>query len=75
MTYELIGTPRVEPGYSDEWETTMVCDVRRSDGKTGDVWLVAGVPDGWRGSSEAAIAACETVTLALHRAAYELRGA
>ena len=53
MTYELIGTPRIEASYSDEWETTMVCDVRRDDGTTGDVWIVAGVPDYQRGSSEA----------------------
>lgn len=54
MTYELIGQPRIESEYSDEWETTMACDVRRDDGVTGDVWIVAGVPDYLRGSSEAA---------------------
>ena len=54
MTYALIGTPRIESEYSDEYETTMVCDVRRGDGVTGDVWIVAGVPDYQRGSSDAA---------------------
>lgn len=54
MTYELIGSPRIEPEYCDQWETTMVCDVRREDGVIGDVWIVAGVPDYQRGSSEAA---------------------
>lgn len=54
MAYELIGQPRIEPEYDDEWETVMVCDLRRDDGATGDVWIVAGVPDHMRGSSEAA---------------------
>jgi hypothetical protein len=52
--YELIGTPRVEAEYSDEYETVMVCDLRRADGETGDVWIVSGVPDYQRGSSDAA---------------------
>jgi len=54
MTYEVIGTPRIEAEYSDEYETTMVVDLRREDGATGDVWIVAGVPDYQRGSSDAA---------------------
>ena len=54
MTYELTGTPRIESEYSDQWETTMVCDVIREDLVRGDVWIVAGVPDYHRGSSEAA---------------------
>jgi hypothetical protein len=54
MNYELIGAPRIEAEYSDEWETVMVCDLKREDGQTGDVWIVAGVPDYQRGSSEAA---------------------
>lgn len=54
MTYELIGSPSIETQYSDEWETTMVCTVQREDGVEGDVWIVAGVPDCQRGSSEAA---------------------
>ena len=52
--YEVIGTPHVEAEYSDEYETTMVFDLRRADGETGDVWIVAGVPDYMRGSSDAA---------------------
>lgn len=52
--FTLLGSPRIEPEYSDQWETTMVCDVRRSDGTEGDVWIVAGVPDYQRGSSAAA---------------------
>lgn len=52
--FTLLRSPRIEPEYSDQWETTMVCDVRRSDGTEGDVWIVAGVPDYQRGSSEAA---------------------
>ena len=54
MTYELLGKPFVESEYSDEWETVMVCNVRRSDGVEGDVWIVAGVRDYQRGSSTAA---------------------
>jgi hypothetical protein len=54
MTYELIGEPRIEPEYSDSYETVMVCDLRREDGVTGDVWIVAGVPRSDRGSSDAA---------------------
>lgn len=54
MTYELIGSPYIENAYCDAWETTMVCDLRRSDGETGDVWIVAGVPDYLRGTSNAA---------------------
>jgi hypothetical protein len=43
-TYELIGAPRIEREYTtDEYETVMVCDVRRSDGETGDVWICAGI--------------------------------
>jgi hypothetical protein len=54
MTYKLIGTPRIEAEYSDRYETTMVVDLRREDGVTGDVWIVAGVPESDRGSSDAA---------------------
>lgn len=54
MTYELIGSPLIEPDYCDQWETTMVCDIQREDGITGEVWIVAGVPDYQRGTSEAA---------------------
>lgn len=53
MPYELIGTPRIETEYSDEYETVMVCDLKRHDGVIGDVWIVAGVPDYLRGSSNA----------------------
>jgi hypothetical protein len=52
--YTLIGRPRVQPEYCDEWETVMVIDLRRDDGEEGDVWIVAGVPDYRRGSSAAA---------------------
>jgi len=52
--YELIGYPRVESDYSDEWESCVVCVVRRHDGVIGDVWLVAGVPAHLQGSSAAA---------------------
>src|SRR5215831_17137193 len=51
-TYELIGTPRIESEYSDEYETVMVIDLRRSDGETGDVWICAGVPRSDRGTSD-----------------------
>jgi hypothetical protein len=55
MTYQLIGRPRIEASYSDRYETVMVCDLRRSDGAIGDdVWIVAGVPESDRGSSDAA---------------------
>ena len=53
MTYELIGSPRIESEYCDEWETAVVCDLRRSDGETGDVWICAGVPRSERGTSDA----------------------
>jgi len=52
--FELLGRPRVESGYSDEWETVMICDIRRDDGVIADVWIVAGVPTSKRGSSAAA---------------------
>jgi hypothetical protein len=52
MKFELIGNPRIEDSY--QWETTMVCNVRRDDGETGDVWIVAGVPEYLRESSGAA---------------------
>jgi hypothetical protein len=45
MTYEILGNPRIETEYSDQWETTMVIDLVREDGVAGDVWIVAGVPD------------------------------
>jgi hypothetical protein len=54
MTYELIGNPRIETEYSDQYETVMVCDLKRDDGVTGDVWIVAGVPAQHVGSSNAA---------------------
>ena len=54
LTYELIGTPRIEAEYSDDYETTMSCDLRRTDGVSGDVWIVAGVPDYLRGTADAA---------------------
>ena len=54
MTYKLIGSPCIQSEYSDKWETTMICDVRREDGVLGDVWIVAGVPDYHQGSSRAA---------------------
>lgn len=54
QNYKLIGTPQVQVEYSDEFETVMVCDPQRSDGETGDVWIVAGVPDYNQGSSRAA---------------------
>jgi hypothetical protein len=50
----VISTPRIESEYSDEYETTMVIDLVREDGAIGDVWIVAGVPDYLRGSSDAA---------------------
>jgi hypothetical protein len=52
MTYQLIGPPRIK--FSDRYETTMVCDLVREDGETGDVWIVAGVPDYQTGLSDAA---------------------
>lgn len=54
MIYTVIGTPRVQTALSDQWETTMTIDLRREDGATGEVWIVAGVPDYHRGSAEAA---------------------
>jgi hypothetical protein len=55
MTYELIGTPAVQDEYSDEYETVMTVDVRRSDGEDGpEVWIVAGVPDHLQGTAKAA---------------------
>lgn len=54
MTYELIGTPRIENEYCDEYETTMVIDLMREDGVTGDVWIIAGVPDYNQDSAKAA---------------------
>lgn len=53
MTFTVIGTPRIESEYSDAWETTMVFDLQREDGETGDVWIIAGVPDYNRGSASA----------------------
>lgn len=52
--YTVLGTPRVEAEYSDDYETVMVIDIRRDDGETGDVWIVAGVRDYNRASSDAA---------------------
>jgi hypothetical protein len=54
MTYELIGEPRIGAQYSDEWETTMVADLRREDGETGNIWIVAGVPAYLQGTARAA---------------------
>lgn len=51
--YELMNLV-VEPEYSNEWETVMVADIRRDDGETGDIWIVAGVPDYLRGTAKAA---------------------
>lgn len=52
-TFTVIGQPRIKREYSDEWETTMVIDVRRNDGVEGDVWIVAGVPDYLQGTAAA----------------------
>ena len=52
-TYTVMSRPRIEPEYSDKYETTMVIDLKRDDGEIGDVWIVAGVPDYNRGSSDA----------------------
>jgi len=53
LSFELVGTPRIEAEYSDQYETVMVCDLKRSDGETGDVWIVAGVPACHVGSANA----------------------
>ena len=44
---------RVEPEYSDEYETVCVIDLKRNDGETGDVWIVAGVRPQDRGTVQA----------------------
>jgi hypothetical protein len=54
MKYEVIGQPRIESEYSDQYQTVMVIDLKREDGVTGDVWIIAGVPDSQQGSSDAA---------------------
>lgn len=53
MTFEIVSKPHVEAEYCDQWETTMIITLEREDGVSGDVWIVAGVPDYQRGSSEA----------------------
>lgn len=55
MKYEMIGKPQVQDEYTeDKWETVLSANLRREDGVTGDVWIVAGVPDYHVGSSRAA---------------------
>jgi hypothetical protein len=54
MNYEVIGTPRIEREYCDEYEAAMVIDLKREDGETGDVWIVAGVPAHLQGTAQAA---------------------
>jgi hypothetical protein len=54
MSYKLIGKPTIESECSDKYETTMFFELLREDGQSGDVWIVAGVPDYLRGSSDAA---------------------
>lgn len=44
-TYRAYGRPSIETEYYDDYETVMVVSVERSDGVTGDMWVVAGVPD------------------------------
>jgi hypothetical protein len=51
--YEVIGTPHVETEYCTEYETVMVIDLKRGDGVTGDVWIVAGVPPYLQGTAAA----------------------
>ena len=53
-TYEIIGEPEVQREYSDQWQTTMVFELRRDDGKQDTIWVTAGVADWQRGSSQAA---------------------
>lgn len=53
-TYEVIGEPRIEPEYSDKWQTAMVFELRRDDGKQDTIWICAGVPGYQRGSSVSA---------------------
>jgi hypothetical protein len=55
QTYEVIGQPQIQQEYcTDEFQTVMVIDLKREDGETGDVWIIAGVPDHMQGSSQAA---------------------
>jgi hypothetical protein len=58
QTQQMTYTPSkisIEREYTDgEHETVLTMDLTRSDGETGDCWIVAGVPDWQRGSSDAA---------------------
>ncbi len=54
MTYEIVGSPKIQAEYCDEYEAAMVIDLKREDGATGDVWVVAGVPGHLQGTAQAA---------------------
>lgn len=52
-SYTVIGS-RVEPD-CDEWEATVVVELERdTDGVSGEIWVVAGVPEYLRGTAQAA---------------------
>ncbi len=58
MKNELAYVPsniKIETAYTDDaYETVLTMDLTRSDGEKGDCWVVAGVPQWQRGSSDAA---------------------
>lgn len=60
MKYEVVGAPRIESEYCDAWESVMVIDLQREDGETGDVWIVAGIPEYQRGTALAS-SGCESI--------------